>query len=511
MTIKKFSICFFILGFLNINVVYAQLVNIGTSINSEYSELNPLVTNGGNRIYFVVADHPENYKAGTQKSTQDIWYSDKDSNGVWSPRVHMAHPLNTFLTNGVEAADPNGNTLIIKGAYVDGVYKERGYSITRHTKEGWSKPEKMSIGNYAEMDKGAYDGLTLCPNGKAIIISFAKDSKVSKQDLYIAFREGAAIYSKPILLNTLNTEYDESAPYIASDNRTLYFASNRPGSTGSQDIYMSKRIGDDWDKWTTPVNVGPQINTDRFDSYYSIDPSDKFSYIVSTKKSIGKEDIFMAPLDKLYQPEHIYIVGGQLLNGVTMKPLDGTVAYHDLMTTTEHGSSSTENGTGEYTIFLEKDYVYGIDAAVDKYISLSYYVDTKEIDSTHIKTIDLYLFPIQVGTVIPLDNLFFKVSSATILPESATELNRVSKMLLEYPAMKLKITGYTDNTGTDALNQKLSLERAEAVKKYFVSKGLSERHFEVVGLGNAHPVASNASATGRQKNRRVEITIVNVQ
>ena len=77
--------------------------------------------------------------------------------------------------------------------------------------------------------------------------------------------------------------------------------------------------------------------------------------------------------------------------------------------------------------------------------------------------------------------------------------------------MKLKITGYTDNTGTDALNQKLSLERAEAVKKYFVSKGLSERHFEVVGLGNAHPVASNASATGRQKNRRVEITIVNVQ
>jgi outer membrane protein OmpA-like peptidoglycan-associated protein len=213
----------------------------------------------------------------------------------------------------------------------------------------------------------------------------------------------------------------------------------------------------------------------------------------------------------IFQPEHIYIVRGQLLDGVTMKPLNGDVAYHDLMTTTEHGTSSTENGTGEYTLFLEKNYVYGIDAAVNKYISLSYFVDTKEIDSTHIKTLDLYLFPVQVGTTIPLDNLFFKSSSADILPESATELNRIAGILMEYPGMKLQITGYTDNTGTAAFNQTLSKQRAEAVKKYLIGKGLSNVHFETVGMGTAHPVATNASASGRQKNRRVEITILHVQ
>lgn len=510
MNIKKFSIVFFILGFLNINLAYAQLVNIGAAINSEYAELNPLISNGGNRIYFVVGNHPSNYKASTLKETQDIWYSDKDSNGVWGPRVHMSYPLNSYITNSVEATSPSGNILILKGAYLDGKYIERGYSYTYLTKEGWNKPEKLNIENYTEMDKGLYSGLTLCPNLKGIIISFSEVPQSDQQDLYICFREGVARYSKPIPLKALNTEFDESTPYIASDNRTLYFASNRKGSIGNQDIYMTRRIGDGWDNWTEPVNVGPAINTDRFDSYYSIDPSNKFGYIVSTKDAIGKEDIFIAPVDKQFQPEHIYIVRGRLLDGVTMQPLNGEVAYHDLMTTTEHGIGTTESNTGEYTIFLEKDYVYGIDAKVDKYISLSYFVDTKEIDSTHLKTMDLYLFPIQAGTVIPLDNLFFETGSATILPESATELNRVSKMLFEYPAMKLKITGYTDNTGSDALNQKLSLKRAEAVKNYLIKKGLSEKHFEVVGLGNSHPVASNASATGRQKNRRVEITIVKV-
>lgn len=62
--------------------MYAQLKNIGSAINSEYAELNPLISNGGNRLYFVVVNHPSNSKASTQKTTQDIWYSDKDSNGV---------------------------------------------------------------------------------------------------------------------------------------------------------------------------------------------------------------------------------------------------------------------------------------------------------------------------------------------------------------------------------------------------------------------------------------------
>lgn len=423
----------------------------------------------------------------------------------------MPFPMNGFLTNSVEATSPSGNILMLKGAYENGRYQEKGYSYTYITKQGWTNPEKVNIANYAEMDKGLFSGLTLCPNIKAMILSFSEVPQGAQQDLYVSMREGLAKYAKPIPLTALNTEFDESTPYMASDNRTLYFASNRPGSSGSRDIYMAKRIGDGWDKWTTPVNVGPSINTDRFDSYYSIDPSNKYGYVVSTKNTLGKEDIFIAPIDKQFQPQKIYIVRGRMLDGLTMQPLNGEVAYHDLMTSTEKGIATTESSTGEYTIFLEKEYVYGIDAKVDKYISLSYFVDAKEIGATHLKTIDLYLFPIQSGTVIPLDNLFFNTGNATILPESETELNRISKMLIEYPVMKLKITGYTDNTGTDALNQKLSLERAEAVKTYLVKKGFSEKHFEVEGLGNSHPAASNASATGRHKNRRVEITIVHVQ
>ncbi|ALL08635.1 hypothetical protein AQ505_02870 [Pedobacter sp. PACM 27299] len=105
-----------------------------------------------------------------------------------------------------------------------------------------------------------------------------------------------------------------------------------------------------------------------------------------------------------------------------------------------------------------------------------------------------------------IKNLEFDLGKATIRDKSYATLNRVAALLVE-KNFSLKLAGHTDNTGSMALNLRLSKERAEAVKAYLVSQGANPSRIEAVGYGPNQPIATNKTAAGRQQNRRVEFTL----
>jgi len=105
-----------------------------------------------------------------------------------------------------------------------------------------------------------------------------------------------------------------------------------------------------------------------------------------------------------------------------------------------------------------------------------------------------------------IKNLEFDLGKATIRQKSYTTLNRVAALLVE-KNFSLKLAGHTDNTGSDALNMRLSKDRAESVKAYLVSQGANASRIEATGYGESQPIASNKTAAGRQQNRRVEFTL----
>jgi len=105
-----------------------------------------------------------------------------------------------------------------------------------------------------------------------------------------------------------------------------------------------------------------------------------------------------------------------------------------------------------------------------------------------------------------IKNLEFDLGKATIRAKSYTTLNKVAALLVE-KNFSLKLAGHTDNTGSMALNLRLSKERAEAIKAYLVSQGANASRIEATGYGPNQPIASNKTAEGRQKNRRVEFTL----
>lgn len=104
-------------------------------------------------------------------------------------------------------------------------------------------------------------------------------------------------------------------------------------------------------------------------------------------------------------------------------------------------------------------------------------------------------------------NILFVTGSYRLAAKSFKGLDEVVKILNDNPDMKLAIDGHTDNVGKDDFNQTLSENRANAVKQYFISKGISESRIAAAGYGETMPIADNKTAAGRQKNRRVELKL----
>lgn len=114
---------------------------------------------------------------------------------------------------------------------------------------------------------------------------------------------------------------------------------------------------------------------------------------------------------------------------------------------------------------------------------------------------------LQKGTSVILGGITFGTGSAQLKKESEVTLNQLYTALMDNKELEVEIAGYTDNQGKEVANQKLSLARAQAVKDWFVKKGIYEKRFTVAGKGSQDPLTSNDTPEGRAKNRRIEFHV----
>lgn len=111
------------------------------------------------------------------------------------------------------------------------------------------------------------------------------------------------------------------------------------------------------------------------------------------------------------------------------------------------------------------------------------------------------------GLIVSMPDVLFDFNKYTLKPEARERLARISGIVLAYPDLKLQVEGYTDSIGSNEYNQTLSEKRAQAVRDYLVSSGVSMNNVTAQGLGKADPVADNSTAAGRKLNRRVEMIV----
>jgi outer membrane protein OmpA-like peptidoglycan-associated protein len=298
------------------------------------------------------------------------------------------------------------------------------------------------------------------------------------------------------------------SPFLASDGVTLYFASDRFGGFGSNDIWFSTRLDDSWTKWSKPVNMGANINTEEFEAYYSIDAEGEYAYMVSYNNTYGQGDIVRVKLLENQKPRPVTLISGKVIDAKTRKPLAANVRYEVLPKGNLSGNASSNPSNGAYKLVLPSGHKYGFLASAEGYLPVSENIDlTEQIKYSEIQR-DLELVPIESGETIRLNNIFFETGKYDLSPESFPELDRLALVFASNPNFAIEVEGHTDNVGNDKKNTELSLQRAKSVKNYLQSKGVKEDKINAKGYGKTKPVAENDSDENRQKNRRVEFKIL---
>ena len=255
------------------------------------------------------------------------------------------------------------------------------------------------------------------------------------------------------------------------------------------------------------MNLGDKVNSKGGNAYYSVDASGKNAYYVSNEQN-GNSDIYHIELPPSLQVAPVVLVEGKVYNSKSNTPVVAKIYYENLYTGREVGVAQTNPQTGEYKIVLPAGSMYGFRAESKGTIPVSEHLDLKNLGEFRVLRYDLSLVPDEVGQTILLNNLFFAYNQSEIERESESELIRLAQELLRSPTMKILISGYTDNTGSDSYNKQLSRKRAEEVAKFIEQEGVPRSRIQSVGKGKSDPVVSNETEEGRKKNRRVEFTIL---
>ncbi len=475
-----------------------------TIVNSDFSELAPIITPDGRTLYFTREGHPGNIGPDKQ---QDVWYSEIDENGNFSKPKNIGAPINNQYNNFAISVTPDNNSLLLGNIYRWNQSPLPGLSISNRVAEGWGFPEKLNIQEY--QSKSRYNSYSLGSDGKTLLLSIVSEPTYGDHDLYVSFMLSDGTWSKPMNLGpTLNTPCNEESPFLAPDGKTLYFSGNGYPGYGKNDIFVSRRLDETWTNWTEPLNLGPTINTPEWDAYFSTTAAGDYAYFVTSDNQAGSEDIFRIQLPQSAKPTSVQLISGRVLNAKTKTPLSAKISYEILPSGEEVGIARSNAITGEYKIALPVGKKYGFSASSEGFYSINENIDlTTNITENEIKK-DIMMVPIVIGESIKINNIFFEFGKYELLPDSYPELNRLLKLMQEKPTLKIQIEGHTDNVGSDKANIELSQNRANSVYNYLVEKGIDANRIKVFGYGKSKPIANNQTDEGRQRNRRVEFVVL---
>lgn len=261
------------------------------AINTEYDEMMPRLAEGGEVMYFIRSQHPKNVKG--RGGGQDIWMSRRDQNGDWMPATNVGTPLNSGLHNFVGGVAEDGNFLYLGNAYGDSL---PGISSSRRSGTEWSSPETVLSLPNEEDNKRWFLSFFVTPDQSTLILSLTNGYE--REDLYVMFRIEGGGYSEPKLLgNIINTDGAETAPFLANDDKTLFFTSNGlRDHQGGGDIYVTYRLDDTWINWSEPINLGPEVNTAGYEGYFILDNSGETAYFTSGPTPTALGDIYSIPV-----------------------------------------------------------------------------------------------------------------------------------------------------------------------------------------------------------------------
>ena len=284
------------------------LVELSKDLGSEYEDTHPIVSLDGHCLFFAKNGHPLNYGISDQ---EDIWVTYSGNGDNWTKPVNLGTPINSAVKNIPAGISVDGRQLYV--LIRDEATRTTELSVFTKEERFWRFEQETKI---KEIDLiGEIASATVSYDGKILCFTAPSKKRSQANDIYIAFRESPDMWSTPFKLPPLvNSQKDERYVFLAADQQTLYFSSNGLKGMGGYDLYVTRRLDQTWENWSSPVNLGELINTPENEISISTAGSGELAYygILNEENS--------AALNYIHLPESIRPRPIQLIKGHLQLP-----------------------------------------------------------------------------------------------------------------------------------------------------------------------------------------------
>lgn len=355
----------------------------------------------------------------------------------------------------------------------------------------------------------------LSPDGKKLYFVSDMPGTLGESDIFVTDIIGDGTYG-PIknLGNNINTMARETFPFITKDG-VLYFSSDGHQGLGGLDVFATKITFNDY---TQPVvNVGKPVNTPKDDFSFIFDSDNKTGYFASNRDGgMGDDDIYEFVENDPLVLDCIQEITGTVRDRISNEVLAGaTVKIID--EENNEISSTITDSDGNYILMLDCSKGNFVRASRDGYVPAEEYLPTSDGKP---RIVDFYLerdlvtggFGDDLAKLLQLSTIYFDLNKYNIRPDAEIEIQKVIVAMEKYPSLKIKVNSHTDSRGVDAYNLWLSQKRAESTVEYMISKGISADRLQGEGYGETRLVNDCAngvqcSEEQHQLNRRSEFII----
>jgi outer membrane protein OmpA-like peptidoglycan-associated protein len=448
----------------------------------------------------------------TRNVSQEDFYSSRLVNGQFQESVEL-RGMNTYQNEGAHSLSADGKLMVFTACDRRDAFGGCDLYFSNFENGAWSKA--MNMGHV--VNSAAWDSQpTLSPDGRTLYFASNRLGTLGGTDLWVTNRDPKGRWVTPINLGkVVNTIYNEVSPFLHGDGQTLYFTSDGHPGMGDKDIFISRKVKNEW---TSPVNLGYPINTEGVEGpiCVSLDGTTAYfssDYDFTTNKRNDNLDILKFEMPTEARPKSSTYVKGVISDAVSKNTISAKIRLQNLATSEDIFENMTEQD-GYYISSLPSGGKYAVIVEKEGYVFYTQHFDLSALTYPYKPYIlDVALQPILVETKVDtkpvvLNNIFFETGSDVLLPESKTEIQLLTDLMTDNTTMRIKIYGHTDNVGSDIDNLDLSTRRAKAVANSIIKNGIDGGRLESEGLGETQPIDSNDTPEGRQKNRRTEFRVL---
>lgn len=454
-------------------------------------------------LYFTSARNGsrKNYGASGEPFL-DVYTSIMGDSGNFSQPTPLVS-INHKKHDGPVTISSDGNTMYFSSdSFRENVYekdKTNHLQLGRNnlyvaTKSGdtWSNIKSLPFNS----KEYSLSNPSLSRDGKTLYFSSNMPGSIGGVDIWKVSVTGSEFGKPENLGPKVNTEGNESFPFIAEDNITLYFASSGKPGLGGLDIFQI-----DLAKGTEAVNMAKPLNTEKDDFDFTFNKAKNIGFLSSNRN--GTDDIFLA---KPVCAVDLLVVVTNAKTGEILA--DAKVAILDAKNNIISTESSNEKG--EVNFKIECDTPYSIQASKEGFEGNVFAVAKSKGPTAKLpaplQPIDIIITP----TAIVLQPIYFDYDKSNITQQGAFELDKLVQVMKNNDKLVIFAKSHTDSRGSNEYNLSLSDRRAQATVQYVISKGISADRITGKGFGKSEPVVPCNPCTEEEyaKNRRSEFLIV---